>query len=205
MADALEHLTTIKTGMNHFQWDLRYSPAAEVKRINATNDADVDNSVHGPVVVPGSYRVVLDYGGHKLTEPFTVSLDPRIHVAPGALQQRLALELRIHGTLDSLDRALNRAITVRDSLSGAGRDSAALAPLTTAIDSLAQMNIHSSEGDLLHEPKLRSHLGFLAGGIDMAYAAPNPAQAAVYKVLAHEAQEGEANLRAAMAKLGVGP
>ena len=202
-ADALKHLTAIEPGMNHFQWNLRYADAAEVKGFEAPEDADLDNDVDGPVVVPGSYRVVLDYGGEKLTASIAVSLDPRIQVAPDALRQRLALQLRIHATLDSLDLALNRAIAMRDSLATAGRDSVALAPLTAAIDSLVQLAIHSSEGDLVYEPKLRTHLGLLAGEIDMAYAAPTGAQAAVYNVMAQEAQEGVARLRAAMAKLGI--
>jgi len=202
-ADALERLTAIEPGMNHLQWDLRYADATEVNGFDAPMDGDVDNDAKGPVVVPGSYRVVLDYGGEKLTAPFQVSLDPRIHVGPDALRQRLTLRLQIQGTLDSLDVALNHAIAVRDSLAGAGRDSTTLAPLTGAIDSLVQLAIHSSEGDLAFEPKLRTHLGLLAGEIDMAYAAPTAAYVAVYKVMAQKAQEGEAKLRAAMARLGV--
>jgi photosystem II stability/assembly factor-like uncharacterized protein len=204
-ADALERLTAIEPGMNHFQWDLRYADAAEVQGFDAPEDADVDNDVSGPAVVPGSYRVVLAYGGEKLTAPFEVSLDPRMHAGPDGLRQRLALARQIHGTLDSLDVALNRAITVRDSLAKAGRDSTTLAPLTGAIDSLVQLAIHSSEGDLTFEPKLRTHLGLLAGEVDMAYAAPDTAQVAVYRKMTQEAQAGEARLRAAMAKLGVMP
>ncbi len=204
-ADDLKHLTAIDPGMNHFQWDLRYTEAAEVKGFNAPEDADVDNNVDGPVVVPGSYRVALEYGSEKLTAPVDVSLDPRIHVGPDALAQRLALQLQIHATLDSLDTALNRAIAVRDSLATAGRDSTALAPLTGAIDSLVQLQITSSEGDLSFEPKLRTHLGLLAGEIGMAYAAPNAAQAAVYEAMAQEAQAGEANLRRAISNLSIVP
>ena len=202
-ARALERLTAIEPGTNHFQWDLRYADAAEVTGFSAPEDADEENDVRGPAIAPGSYRVVLDYGGAKLTAPFEVALDPRIHASPDALRQRLALGLQIHATLDSLDTALNRAIAVRDSLAAAGRDSTALAPLTGAIDALVQLAIHSSEGDLLFEPKLRTHLGLLAGDVDMAYAAPNAAQAAVYKEMAREAQAGEARLLAAMTKLGV--
>ncbi len=203
-AKGLDHLTAIKPGMNHFQWDLRYTEAAEVTGFQAPEDADIANVVDGPPVVPGSYRVVLDYGGTKLTAPFEVSLDPRIHVSPEALRQRLALELQVHASLDSLDTALNAAIALRDSLSKAGRDSAALAPLTDAIDSLVQLSITSSEGDLVHEPKMRTHLALLAGDIDMAYAAPTAAEAAVYKQMAQEAAAGEARLRAAMARVRMG-
>jgi len=202
-ARALERLTAIVPGANRFQWDLRYADAAEVIGFDAPEDADENNDVNGPVVVPGRYRVVLDYGGTKMTAPLDVALDPRIHVDLDALRQRLALQLQIHATLASLDTALDRAIAVRDSLAAGGRDSAALAPLRGAIDALVQLAITSSEGDLSFEPKLRTHLGLLAGDIDLAYAAPTAAQAAVYKVMAQQAQAGEAKLHAAMAGLGV--
>ena len=204
-AKGLDHLTAVKPGMNHFQWDLRYTDAAEVTGFQAPQDADIANVVDGPPVVPGSYRVVLDYGGKKLTVPFEVSLDPRIHVGIEALRQRLALQLQIHATLDSLDTALNGAIALRDSLTRAGKDSASLAPLTSAIDSLVQLAITSSEGDLLHEPKLRTHLALLAGDIDMAYAAPTAAEVAVYRQMAQEAVAGEAMLRAAIARVTAAP
>ncbi len=201
-AEELKHLTTIEPGMNHFQWDLRYTDAAEVTGFDAPEDADVDNSVDGPVVVPGRYTVTLAYGGEKLAAPFEVSLDPRIQVGPDALAKRLAFQRQIHGTLDSLDTALNQAIAARDSLSRAGRDSTALAPLTRAIDALVQLKISSSEGDLVFEPKLRTHLGLLAGEVDMSYTAPDSAEVAVYKMMAREARMGMGRLRGAMARVG---
>jgi Sortilin, neurotensin receptor 3, len=202
-ADALEEMTAIEPGMNRVQWNLRYADATEVQGFQAPGDGDLNDDVDGPEVVPGVYRVVLHYGERTMATPLDVTLDPRIHVGTAALAQRLAFRLRIRSTLDSLDGTLNHAIAVRDSLAAAGRDSAGLAPLTGAIDSLVQLAIQSSEGDVLHEPKLRGRLGFLAGEVDMAYVAPNAAEEAAYREMAREAEAGEARLRDAIASVRV--
>lgn len=196
-----ERLTAITPGMNRFQWDLRYPDATEVNGFEPPIAAGgLDDEVDGPVVVPGSYRVVLRCGGQEAAARFTVALDPGIRAPAAALRARLALELGIHRDLDSLDRTINAAIAVRDSLSAASGDGTRerAAALDSAIDALVQLNIHSSEGSLLHETKLRSHLAYLAADVDLAYAAPTAAEAAVFEVLDREAKAGEARLRALM-------
>ncbi len=230
--------TAAEPGMNRFQWDLRYADATEVTGFEPPIAAGgLPDEVDGPVVAPGTYTVELSYGGQTLRKPFEVTLDPRVKATPADLQARLALQLRIHGTLDTLDTALNRAIEARDALAeavgtgaagaqgqggaasraaarsrgakaapgkaskGAGSDAArALAALNDAIGQLVQLDLHSSEGSLLHETLLRSHLAYLAADIDLAYARPTPAQQAVYRQLAKEAAEGEAKLEAATGK-----
>jgi photosystem II stability/assembly factor-like uncharacterized protein len=200
---AEERLTAIVPGMNRFQWDLRYPDATEVTGFYPPAAAGgLPDEVSGPVVTPGDYHVVLSYGGQAISQPFTVALDPRIHVAAPALAERLDLQQQIHGTLDTLDRTINRAIEIRDRLQHVGNASAAVAGLDSAIDGLVQLEIQSSEGSLLHETRLRSHLAYLAADIDLAYAAPTAAQRAVYAELAREAAAGEARLRAAMGRAG---
>ncbi|MDE2091152.1 MAG: exo-alpha-sialidase [Gammaproteobacteria bacterium] len=207
MAD--EKLTAITPGMNLFQWDLRYPDAVEVNGFQAPIAAGgEDDEVIGPEVLPGRYRVVLDYGGRKSTQPFMITLDPRLHPTRGALEARLALEMKIHTSLNTLDRTLNDAITVRDKLTAAYANHAltdaqagkALAQLQQVIGNLVQLDIQASEGDLLHETKLRSHLAYLASDVDLAYQQPTAAQYAVFKMLDAQAKAGEQQLRAAMAE-----
>ncbi|MGB7226192.1 MAG: hypothetical protein WBD26_00465, partial [Candidatus Acidiferrales bacterium] len=62
------------------------------------------------------------------------------------------------------------------------------------------LDIHSSEGSLLHETKLRSHVAYLAADIDLGYAKPTPAQYAVFAELNEEAQAGEQKLDAAISE-----
>ena len=205
---ALAKLTAIAPGMNRLQWNLRYPDATEVTGFQAPVAAGgLPDSVEGPVVLPGRYTVVLDYGGHSTQQPFEVALDPRLHPAAGALQQRLALQQRIHGALDTLDSTLNQAIAMRARLDTAmagdkpdkTRAHAALAALDHGIGDLVQLDIKASEGSLLHETRLRSHLAYLAADVDLAYDKPTPAQYQVFDQLDHQAQAGEKQLRAAIA------
>ena len=50
---------------------------------------------------------------------------------------------------------------------GASKAQSALQELTDAIDANVEMATRSSEGTLLHETKLRSHLAYLAADIDI--------------------------------------
>jgi photosystem II stability/assembly factor-like uncharacterized protein len=203
-AAAQKRLTAIEPGMNSFQWDLRYTEATEVKGFHVPIAAGgLTDEVDGPVVTPGSYRVELDYGGKTMETSFDVALDPRLDATQADLEARLALRQKIQADLDALDRTINRAIDLRDSLeSGAasGTRAGAVADLDAAIGSLVQMELHSSEGPLLHEAKLRSHLAYLGAELDMAYVKPTPAQVAVFRELDRQAHDGEKALESAMSK-----
>ncbi len=208
--DAAEaKLTAIAPGMNRLQWNLRYPDATEVTGFQAPIAAGgLDDTVEGPAVLPGRYTAVLDYGGRKSEQTFTVALDPRLHPAPDALAARLALGLKIHAALDMLDRTLNQAIALRDQLDGAiaaGKLAKAKAwPTLNALDAdiadLVALQIQSSEGSLLHETKLRSHLAYLAADIDLSYDRPTQAEYAVFDHLDHQARAGERKLHADIAQ-----
>ncbi|MGC1106837.1 MAG: hypothetical protein WA876_09885 [Candidatus Acidiferrales bacterium] len=197
--DAQEKLTAIEPGMNRFQWDLRYSEATEVTGFYPPVAAGgLDDSVDGPLVVPGNYSVVLDYGGSQTKQNFDATLDPRIHATADDLAARLALGLKIHADLDSLNKKLNQAIALRDKFASSGQQSSA-ADLDRIIGNLVQLQIHSSEGTLLHEAKLRSYLAYLAADIDLSYARPTSAEYSVFQQLDQEEKAGEQKLDAAMA------
>ncbi len=206
---AAAKLTAIAPGMNRLQWNLRWPDATEVTGFQAPIAAGgLDDTVEGPVVVPGRYTAVLDFGGKKSEQAFTVALDPRLHPAPGALAARLALGLKIHAALDTLDRTLNQAIALRDQLDGAvaagtltkTRAQPALNALDADIADLVALQIQSSEGSLLHETKLRSHLAYLAADIDLSYDRPTQAEYAVFDHLERQAQAGERKLHADIAQ-----
>ena len=181
-------------GANRFQWDLRYPSATDVTGFRAPVAAGgLDDSVLGPTVVPGTYTVALAYGERTVRQPFAVALDPRLHASQSDLAARLALGLRIHRALDTLDRTLNRAIAMRSRMHGSERTA-----LDREIGDLVQLDIHSSEGDLLHESKLHSHLAYLAAEVELSYTAPTDAENAVAEQLIGDAKRGEAALEAAM-------
>ncbi len=208
-AAAEAKLTAIEPGMNHLLWNLRWPDATEVTGFQAPIAAGgLDDTVAGPVVLPGRYAAVLNYGGQKSEAAFTVKLDPRLHPAPGALAARLALGQKIHAALDRLDRTLNQAIALRDALEGAvakgtlpmERARPALSALDADIHGLVALDIRSSEGSLLHETKLRSHFAYLAADIDLSYDRPTKADYAVFAHLDQQASAGEARLQADIAR-----
>jgi photosystem II stability/assembly factor-like uncharacterized protein len=198
-------LAAVEPGMNRLQWDLRYPYATEVTGYHAPIAAGgLEDSVQGPVVVPGTYSVVLDYGGQKTQQNFTVALDPRLHATKEDLAARLDLDLKIHADLDALDKDINRALAARDKLQKAVVDhsvtdaqaASGLAALNRDIDSVAQMAMKSSEGSLLFETKLRDHLAYLAADIDLSYERPTPSQEAVFRELDKQVKEGAQKLEA---------
>lgn len=191
-------LSAIEPGMNRLQWDLRYPGASEVSGYFAPIAAGgLEDSVQGPVIVPGKYSVVLDYGGKEEQQSFVVALDPRLHATQQDLEARLNMDLQIHEDLDALDKAINKALVARDNLQKAvsghnasGQEAGAtLTALNDDINSVAQMAMKSSEGSLLFETKLRDYLAYLASDIDWAYARPSASQEAVFQQLDQQAKE----------------
>ena len=204
-----EKQTAISPGMNRLQWDLRYADATDVIGFEPPEDTDdLSADARGPVVNPGRYTAVLDYNGRKLRQKFAVALEPRLQPTSAALEQRLALELRIHGIVDKLDRKINQVIGVRAELMQAvarhrldeSKARAALTALHAAIDRAVQLDVHSSEGDVMHEMRLRSLLAYLQSDIGLAYVQPTDAQVAAVDRLEREAQADEATQQAAIAQ-----
>jgi photosystem II stability/assembly factor-like uncharacterized protein len=202
-------LAAVEPGMNRLQWDLRYPYATEITGFHAPIAAGgLEDSVEGPVVTPGTYSVVLDYGGQKTKQNFEVALDPRLHATKEDLAARLELDLKIHADLDALNKNINQALALRDKLQKAvsaksvteAQASGALAALTRDIDSVAELASRSSEGDLLYGTKLRDHLAYLMADIDLSYDKPTAAQYAVFKELDQEAKEGEQKLKSSIAE-----
>jgi photosystem II stability/assembly factor-like uncharacterized protein len=198
-------LSAIERGMNRLQWNLRYPYATEITGYHAPIAAGgLEDSVQGPVVVPGTYTVALNYGAQKAEQNFVVALDPRLHATQQDLTSHLILDLEIHSDLDALDKDINRALAARDKLQKAvssrtvtdANATGALSALNRDIDSVAQMAMKSSEGSLLFETKLRDHLAYLAADIDLAYDRPSASQEAVFRQLDQEAKEGEKKLEA---------
>ncbi|HEY3858501.1 MAG TPA: hypothetical protein VGM47_02685, partial [Gammaproteobacteria bacterium] len=132
---------------------------------------------------------------------------PRLPADKDALAARLALALQIHTALDTLNKDLNEALDTRAALQkgmdehrlDVARAGKAVTDLDDAIGNLVELNIHSSEGDLLHAVKLRSYLAYLASEIGSAYQRPDAAQYAVFKELDADAMSGEQKLQAATA------
>ena len=168
---ALEKLTAVEPGMNRFRWTLQYGPAYDVPGFRTVPTDDFPDTADGPTILPGEYTVVLQYGSQRLQAPLTVRLDPRVHPAPGDLEARLALEMRLMSVIDRLDRAIATAMDGRGKMSAEQR---------TAVDGqiaeLVMLDVHSSEADVVKPTKIREQLAFLMNSLEGAYARPTAAE-----------------------------
>ena len=200
-----ERLTAIEAGMNHFQWDLTYPDAVDVKGI--FNSFFAAAPPIGPEVVPGIYYVTLTYGQTTQKQPFVVKLDPQLRTTQAELQQRFDLLMRIHDALNRLDTNLNQAIDARDALekavankSASGNQAqAALDDLNRDIDNLVDLKIQSSEGALVYPGRLRSWLTSIAGQVSMAFVPPTPAMVQVADRYIDDAGAGVSRLQSDVA------
>ncbi|MGH8280159.1 MAG: VPS10 domain-containing protein [Gammaproteobacteria bacterium] len=193
----------LHAGMNRFQWDLHYPDATEVTGFHPPFvDDGYDDQLTGPDILPGTYFAVLNYGGSVQKQAFRVRLDPRLSTTPVQLQARFNLLMRIHDTLNRLNSKLNAAIAVRSQLQtavGAKKLSAkqtrmALDALDRDIGNLVQLQIQSSEGDVVYEPKLRSHLALLANDLEINFKPVRTVQEHGYAMLSAQAKAGVAAL-----------
>ena len=82
-----------KPGMHRFIWDLTWSKTS-AKPEEQEDDYDY-GPIHGPRVVPGTYTLTLTVDGKTLTQPLTVTMDPRSAATPSELEQQYVLGKQI--------------------------------------------------------------------------------------------------------------
>jgi len=189
--------TRLHSGMNRFQWNMRYPSATEVKGI--FRYAQQNGELVGPEVVPGTYEVTLTYGSFTQKQPFVVKLDPNVATTPAELQQRFDLLMRLHQAADRLDTSLNQAIDARDALQKSGANSAAAEALTRDINGLVDLQIQSYEGSLVYPDLLRSWLWRIANRIGSSFLPPTAGMVGVANDYIQQADAGVKRLDADLA------
>ncbi|HVF66262.1 MAG TPA: hypothetical protein VM914_01270, partial [Pyrinomonadaceae bacterium] len=120
-----------KAGLNRFVWNLRLADPPALPfgfrggRLDYVEFTLPDNAVPGntprrqppgPLVNPGEYELVLTVDGETFRQPLTVTLDPRVRVAP----EDLAAQLEVASALGEMMRttfdAYNYVTTTRAAL-----------------------------------------------------------------------------------------
>lgn len=189
-------------GMNHFAWDFRYAPARYVDGFYVTEHG-VDKIV-APTIVPGTYEVTLAYDNTVVSrQPLEVKLDPRLDTTPAQLQARLELAMQINQAIDSLNAQLNEALAARGRLQqalsagqlGASRARSVSADLDRDIAAMVNLDIQSSEGDLVVETRVTERLAMLGLEVDRSYTPVRPVNQQGYATLAAAADAGKAKLQ----------
>jgi hypothetical protein len=110
-------------GMHRFIWDVRYSapPVAQPGYSMFTvAGGDVPREPSGPQALPGRYQVRLTVDGKSYTQPFKLTMDPRVKVAAQDLEKQFTLELKLAQTL----RQANQAVEDIHAAAQAGKISA---------------------------------------------------------------------------------
>ncbi|MGZ7061008.1 MAG: hypothetical protein ACXVJU_17120, partial [Candidatus Angelobacter sp.] len=105
-----ENLLSPAAGMHRFIWDVRYSapPVAQPGYSMFTvAGRDVPREPSGPQALPGSYQVRLTVDGRTYTQPFKLTIDPRIKATPQDLEKQFTLELKLVQTLQQANQAVD--------------------------------------------------------------------------------------------------
>jgi photosystem II stability/assembly factor-like uncharacterized protein len=146
------------TGLNRFNWDLRYPSMKTMRYSYYGNTLDyieytlADHAIpdefprdlqRGPFVVPGEYSLVLTVNGKTYRQPLTVTLDPRVVASQSDLVKQLDAETNISeqmaATYDGYDKvqALRTAIADRQKLLGSDATKKEAADALKALDEQA--------------------------------------------------------------------
>ncbi|MDQ6656568.1 MAG: glycosyl hydrolase, partial [Verrucomicrobiota bacterium] len=179
-------------GMNRFAWDLRYDDPVQTPGAFYSGEGP-----RGPKVLPGDYQLKLTSAGKTQSASLHVAMDPRVQAAPEALQKQFELGMQVRDDVTQLHQAVNEIREVKTQLQSIekkfGEDARAKSVLETANElkknmtaveeQLIQVNMKSSEGNLVFPNMLNERFDSFSHTIDGANAAPTQAQYAVFKML----------------------
>ncbi|WP_310381578.1 VPS10 domain-containing protein [Flavobacterium sp.] len=106
---------TSKSGMNSFNWNMRYP---SVTKVDGTNVMWAGSGV-GPKVVPGNYKVRLIEDGKIIGEqPIEIKKDPRLTVSDSDLAEQFNLHQKINKKVDEAHIAINKIRKIRTQING---------------------------------------------------------------------------------------
>ena len=92
-----------EAGMNRFVWNMRYPDATKVP-----GDKSTEESLSGPLALPGRYQVTLEAGGRSITEPFDIVKDPRVSATQADFEAQFQLLMKVRDRLSETHDAVNR-------------------------------------------------------------------------------------------------
>jgi len=105
-----ENLLSPAAGMHRFLWDVRYAapPFAQPEYSMFTvAGRDVPRQPAGPQALPGSYQIRLTVDGKTYTQPFKLTMDPRVKTTAQDLEKQFLLELKLAQTLQQANQAVD--------------------------------------------------------------------------------------------------
>jgi len=182
-----------KVGLNRFVWDLRYERPQALRygySIAAVFGEDAIMVPEGPLVLPGIYQVKLTVAGRSYTAPLELKMDPRVRVAPLALSQLLALEMKIIEAMKQSYDAVQPLRALRTQLKDLQTklsSDAGAKPLVDAVNSLDKNAAELLAVEQTYPPvgivsvaSLNGALGSLLSLVEGADAAPTTQAASAF-------------------------
>jgi photosystem II stability/assembly factor-like uncharacterized protein len=160
-------------GMHRAVWPLRYAAPPELAEGHGEWAAD------GVWAPPGTYTVVLEVDGRKLTRPLTVVPDPRLKLSPDVYQRQFELARRVERARAARQRADKEAKALHEAL-GQRTGDAAAAELDGKLMAIAEIRDPDPRRDppppksLASLRALDDVLDKLAAAIDGADGDPTP-------------------------------
>ncbi|MEP6742146.1 MAG: glycoside hydrolase, partial [bacterium] len=174
-----------KVGLNRFVWDLRYDRPPALRygySIGTAFGEDATMVPEGPLVLPGTYQVKLTVDGRNYTAPIEVKMDPRVKVAPLALNQQAEVEKRIIAAMNQSFAAVQQIVGLREQLAKVlsqtkpGTADATLAEAAKALDKKAAELVAVEEQyppvGIISAASINGAFGSLLRLIESADAAP---------------------------------
>jgi photosystem II stability/assembly factor-like uncharacterized protein len=185
-----------EAGMHRWVWDLHYrapdSPRHDYP-ISAV-PGDTPRSPLGPTALPGSYTARLTANGKSYTAPFTVKMDPRVHISTAGLEKKFQSEVRLASLLSQTSRAVLQAGSIREPLqklsqqaTGTARDSvqAFQTKLTAVLG--ASGGVPAPPADEANLTRVNGQIAILYGQVWQADAEPTSTQSEAVAATEHNA------------------
>ncbi len=168
-------------GFHRFAWDLRYPrPNALHYGYSIAAVWDKGTPVHpeGPLVVPGTYKIMLKSGDSEYSKELVVKKDPRVNTSPEDFKNQLQFTLK-------LDSAINKTTELYELIDKKHKDAG---------------EISKPEPDSLREIKSRlakidGVLASLTSSVQSADATPTRGVKDVYEAYAEQIKEIENKLK----------
>jgi photosystem II stability/assembly factor-like uncharacterized protein len=104
------------------------------------------NQPMGPLVVPGTYEVVLKVDGKIYRQPLVVTLDPRVHVSQADLEAQLELAKMIDAWMNTTYHSYNEVGALRSALAVAEKTLTEGSPAMSAAKALEKELDEIQEG-----------------------------------------------------------
>ncbi|MEP6603104.1 MAG: glycosyl hydrolase [Spartobacteria bacterium] len=185
-------------GMNRFAWDLRHDDPVQTPGSFYSGEGP-----RGPKALPGDYQIKLTVAGKTQTAPLKLAMDPRLKDAEAGTQKQFELVLQVRDRISQLHTAINEIRDVKTQIKSLhakfGEDPRVKPALDTADEltkkmsaveeELIQVNMKSSEGNLVFPNKLNERFDTFSHVVDGANAAPTNSQYEVFKMLSGQLDE----------------